>query len=65
MVGARVILNIKATAYNANHDAVSVTATELQPMPARRAPQPKVPWYLKSTDTTSYGEDTTLDFQHN
>ncbi|KAJ7167675.1 hypothetical protein C8R46DRAFT_1218602 [Mycena filopes] len=54
VIGARVVLNIKHVASNADLDMGAVTAAESETdsqVPIRRSRTERIPWYLRTTDT--------------
>ncbi|KAJ6561456.1 hypothetical protein DFH09DRAFT_1082926 [Mycena vulgaris] len=64
VIGARVILNIKYVASNGDSDMdAGTTERDLHRIPARRAAT-RVPWYLKTDDTSIYEADTIPDHEH-
>ncbi|KAJ7886740.1 hypothetical protein B0H13DRAFT_2043874 [Mycena leptocephala] len=58
VIGARVVLNIKHVVSNSDMAVASITEDHI---PARRPRTEHVPWYLKTTDTSSWGANTLLD----
>ncbi|KAJ7887556.1 hypothetical protein B0H14DRAFT_2695236 [Mycena olivaceomarginata] len=53
VIGARVVLNLKYMASNADIAVATAAETEPEQTSARRGRGERVPWYLKTTDTNS------------
>ncbi|KAF7352349.1 hypothetical protein MVEN_01198600 [Mycena venus] len=58
VIGARIVLNIKYVASNANAAVATTAGPEPAGGPVRRAHAERVPWYLKTADTNSWEANT-------
>ncbi|KAJ6560358.1 hypothetical protein B0H19DRAFT_1070002 [Mycena capillaripes] len=61
VIGARVVLNIKHLASDADMTVTTTSEAEATQLPVRRAQAERVPWYLRTKDRNSYGGDAVLD----
>ncbi|KAJ7368860.1 hypothetical protein DFH08DRAFT_832481 [Mycena albidolilacea] len=58
VIGARIVLNLKYVASNADIAVATAAEPEPEQTSARRGRGERVPWYLKTTDTNSWGTHT-------